>query len=68
MGAKYFCSVKRVYNRPQRLLIKFLDQLMIELKATVAPSQFERRTVIIMDNASIHKHQLVKEFFTKNRL
>jgi len=48
--------------------LMFLNNLMKQLKKTISKRQLEKRTVIIFDNAAIHKTDEIKAFVKDNKL
>ena len=52
----------------QNLFLEFLKKLVERLKKWLTKKQFECRTVIILDNASIHKTKLIKNYVKSSSL
>ena len=45
-----------------------IDKLLIELKKTITTQQFAMRTVLIIDNARIHKTNELRQYFKEKEL
>ena len=48
--------------------IRFMEDLLIQLKKKITKNHFCKRTVFVFDNAKIHKTDSVKSFFKDNDL